>query len=463
MKHEVIDAQVYPDGQLDVLSKIEVSRLLDTSQGGLYRLFRNSSLAVLNCGNPLNDGKELLERYRSFDISLLQEEKGISLLLKNAPASAFVDNTIIKGIGEHLFSVLRDVIYVNDEIYSNPKLDLDTSEGITDAVFHILRNADVLQPDTEPNLVVCWGGHSIGRKEYDYSKEVGYELGLRGFNICTGCGPGAMKGPMKGATIGHAKQRIKNSQYIGLTEPGIIAAEPPNPIVNDLVILPDIEKRLEAFVRLGHAMIVFPGGVGTAEEIFYTLGFLLHPSNKNIPFPLIFTGPESAKDYFIEIDNFIINTLGKEAQNFYEIIIADSEAVAKKIQAGVRKVSEYRENKNDAYYFNWTLNIDPIMQIPFIPNHENILALQLHLHQEKHQLAANIRNALSAIVAGNVKEEGIKAVESKGPFKITGDQNILQPLASLLESFAAMRRMKISDSGYTPCYEIEYSENKVSR
>jgi uncharacterized protein YjhX (UPF0386 family) len=56
MKYEVIDAHVYPDGQLDVLSKIEVSRLLDTSQTGLYRLFRNSSLAVLNCGNPLDDG-----------------------------------------------------------------------------------------------------------------------------------------------------------------------------------------------------------------------------------------------------------------------------------------------------------------------------------------------------------------------------------------------------------------------
>ena len=37
---------------------------------------------------------------------------------------------------------------------------------------------------------------------------------------------------------------------MGLTEPGIITAEAPNPIVNELVILPDIEKRLEAFVRV---------------------------------------------------------------------------------------------------------------------------------------------------------------------------------------------------------------------
>ncbi len=71
-----------------------------------------------------------------------------------------------------------------------------------------------------------------------------------------------MKGPMKGATIAHSKQRVSPGRYIGITEPGIIAAESPNPIVNELVIMPDIEKRLEAFVRLAHGMIIFPGGVG---------------------------------------------------------------------------------------------------------------------------------------------------------------------------------------------------------
>ena len=100
------------------------------------------------------------------------------------------------------------------------RFDLEDTHGITHAVFDILRNARMLKPNVEPNLAVCWGGHSIGRDEYLYTKQVGYELGLRGLDICTGCGPGAMKGPMKGATIGHAKQRIHNGRYVGLTEPG---------------------------------------------------------------------------------------------------------------------------------------------------------------------------------------------------------------------------------------------------
>ena len=107
-----------------------------------------------------------------------------------------------------------------------------------------------------------------------------------------------MKGPMKGATIGHAKQRIGTGRYIGLTEPGIIAAEPPNAIVNQLVIMPDIEKRLEAFVRLAHGVVVFPGGAGTAEEILYILGILLDPRNAEQVLPLVLTGPAESASYF---------------------------------------------------------------------------------------------------------------------------------------------------------------------
>src|SRR5690606_6202687 len=221
-----------------------------------------------------------------------------------------------------------DILYTANEIENNPEFDLSTSEGITDAVFHILRNAEVLESQINSNLVVCWGGHSLSREEYDYSKTVGYDFGLRGMDIGTGCGPGAMKGPMKRATIGHAKQRHHEGRYLGISEPGIIAAESPNPIVNSLIIMPDIEKRLEAFVRLGHGIIVFPGGAGTAEEILYVLGILLHPDNAKLPFPLIFTGPADSADYFKQIHHFIGVTLGEAAQNRYKIIIDDPVTVA---------------------------------------------------------------------------------------------------------------------------------------
>ncbi|MEN8665588.1 MAG: nucleotide 5'-monophosphate nucleosidase PpnN [Polycyclovorans sp.] len=454
MRHDVVDALITPKGSLSVLSRSEVGKLLDASTGGLYLLFRRCSLAVLNSGSYLDDGKELLERYRDFDIRVVPEERGIKLELRNAPAEAFVDGKMIQGIREHLFAVLRDILYVSEELVDNPSFDLSTSEGITDAVFHIVRNADALRPTTHPRLVICWGGHSIPREEYDYSKKVGYELGLRGMDIGTGCGPGAMKGPMKGATIGHAKQRTVGGQYLGITEPGIIAAESPNPIVNALVILPDIEKRLEAFVRMAHGIVVLPGGAGTAEEILYLLGILLHPDNEKLPFPLIFTGPASAREYFRHIDSFIGATLGDAARQRYRIIVDDPPQVAREMLAGIERVRQFRRQHEDAYYFNWMLKVDLAFQQPFVPTHENMAGLDLHRKQPPHLLAASLRRAFSGVVAGNVKDEGIRAVETHGPFEIRGDAGILSAMDDLLSAFVVQQRMKLPGKRYVPCYRI---------
>jgi pyrimidine/purine-5'-nucleotide nucleosidase len=454
MTYDVVDTQLSPEGRLDVLSKAEVHRLLDTRNDGLYDLFRNCALAVLNSGSSTDDGKELLERYKSFSVDIIERERGIKLDIKGAPATAFVDGKMIRGIHEHLFSVMRDVLFIHDEIMLNAAFDIESSAGITDAVFHILRNANVMQPHIDPKLVVCWGGHSISREEYDYTKKVGYELGLRDMDICTGCGPGAMKGPMKGATIGHAKQRIQTGRYLGISEPGIIAAEAPNPIVNDLVIMPDIEKRLEAFVRTGHGIVVFPGGAGTAEEILYLLGILLHPDNAKLPFPLIFTGPASAVDYFRQIDHFIGITLGPDAQKLYKIIVDDPAQVAREMQQGIARVRAFRKSNGDAYYYNWTLKIDHAFQHPFEPTHENMRNLSLHKNQERHLLAANLRRAFSGVVAGNVKESGIRAIEKYGHFEISGDRDIMEPMDALLSSFVLQGRMKLPGMTYTPCYRI---------
>ncbi len=395
-----------------------------------------------------------METYSDFDISLIQEERGIKLRLTNAPSSAFVDGKMITGIKQHLYAILRDIIYTSGDIMENQSLDLSTATGTTDAVFHILRNARVFQPMKLPRLVVCWGGHSISREEYDYTKEVGYQLGLRGLDICTGCGPGAMKGPMKGATIGHAKQHIKHGAYIGLSEPGIITAETPNPIVNHLVVLPDMEKRLEAFVRIAHGLVVFPGGAGTAEEILYVLAILLHQKNRDIPLTLIMTGPASAGDYFGEIENLIRVVFGDRVNDRYKIIVDDPEQVARTVSEEIEMVKSFRDERDDAYYFNWSLRIDHELQIPFVPTHENVRSLNLSREQPVHELASNLRRAFSAIVAGNVKAEGIKQIEQYGVFEINGDPTIMQALDRLLTAFCEQHRMRQPDEAYEPCYRV---------
>jgi predicted Rossmann-fold nucleotide-binding protein len=451
---EFVDAQVGPRGSLEHLSQAEIGKLLDSSQGGLYPLFRKCALAVLNSGADTDNAKEIFDRYASFEIKVVRHAWGIRLEIKNAPAQAFVEGEMIRGIKEHLFAVLRDVVYISNEIIERGRFDLAMSADITNAVFHILRNARLLDFKARPNLVVCWGGHSIGNGEYKYTKKVGYEMGLRGLDVCTGCGPGAMKGPMKGATIGHAKQRIQLGRYIGLTEPGIIAAEPPNPIVNQLVIMPDIEKRLEAFVRMAHGIVIFPGGAGTTEEILYLMGILLDPANREQLLPVVLTGPAESAGYFEHLSRFIAGTLGQTALQRLNIIVDDPAGVARQLVIGTEAVREYRKNQSDSYNFNWLLAVPEDFQHPFEVTHRSMRALQLNRDQPAHQLAANLRRAFSGIVTGNVKEYGIQAIEKYGPYELSGDPQLMKLLDELLAAFVAQLRMKLPGSTYRPCYRL---------
>lgn len=424
---------ISPRGSMDQLSQLEVDRLKQNASSELYQLFRSCSLAVLASGLKSDNACTLFEQYSNFNINVLRRERGIKIELVNPPEAAFVDGNIIAGIQEHLFAVLRDIVYLSDRYDNLKHINLTNSSHITNVVFDILRNAQVI-PRQDPNLVVCWGGHSIDENEYQYTREVGYELGLRSMDICTGCGPGAMEGPMKGAAIGHAKQRVRTARYVGLTEPSIIAAEPPNQIVNELVILPDIEKRLEAFVRLGHGIVIFPGGAGTAEELLYLLGILLNKENANIPFPLVLTGPRESADYFTKIDEFVAATLGEEAQSKYEIVIDDPVRVARIMSHGMTVIKQHRRDTGDSYQYNWSLKIEPEFQLPFVPDHEIMSNLNLYYQPNKADLAANLRRAFSGIVAGNVKMDTMREIERSGPFELRGDKQLMKLMDTLLQA-----------------------------
>ncbi|HIQ40149.1 MAG TPA: LOG family protein [Sulfurivirga caldicuralii] len=433
---------IRPEGTLQILSQQEAQQLSDTSDHGLHELVRQCALAVLNTGSHTDDTLALLKQHPDFDIQVAARGRGVQIILSHPPETALVEGELITGIKHHLFAVLRDLVYTRNDILDSGRFNLDDSAGITHAVFHILRNARLLVPGRLPNIVVCWGGHRIVRNEYDYAKYVGYEMGLRGLDICTGCGLGAMKGPMKGAAVGHHKQRINDGRFIGLSEPGIIAVEPPNPVVTELCILPDIEKRLEAFVRLGHGIVIFPGGAGTLEEIFYLIAILLHPANCHIALPVILTGPEGSQEYFSQLLHFLELSIGLPAQARLTYIHNDAIEVAREMKMAMETVRTDRRNSSDAYYFNWRLHLALELQRPFIPTHENMAALNLSRRLPPHKLAAEIRKAFSGIVAGSVKAPWIRAIEQKGPYRLHGDADLLEALEALVQSLIDQGRLK---------------------
>jgi hypothetical protein len=167
----------------------------------------------------------------------------------------------------------------------------------------------------------------------------------------------------------------------------------------------------------------------------------------------VFTGPKSSAEYFAHIDRFIGATLGDKARQRYKIIVGDPAQAAREMAKGLEAVREFRRAKSDAYNYNWLLKVPPEFQAAFEPTHEAMAKLELRRDLPTHLLAANLRRAFSGIVAGNVKEQGIRAIEKHGPFELHGDRELMTMLDELLGAFVSQKRMKLAGE-YRPCYRL---------
>ena len=130
---EKLDAEIRPEGSLEVLSQLEVEQLRDSGEGGLYPLLRQCMLAVLNSGSAIDNARTMLDSYPDFELGFIQQHRGIKLSLSGAPAEAFVDGKMIRGIRELLFAVLRDIVYTRNVIIDSGRFDLESGAGTTDS------------------------------------------------------------------------------------------------------------------------------------------------------------------------------------------------------------------------------------------------------------------------------------------------------------------------------------------
>lgn len=96
---------------------------------------------------------------------------------------------------------------------------------------------------------------------------------------------------------------------------------------------------------MAHGIVIFPGGPGTAEELLYILGIMMHPDNADQPMPIVLTGPKESEEYFRSIDAFIRDTLGEEGQKHYQIVIDDPAEVARIMKRSMEDVRLHRKEK----------------------------------------------------------------------------------------------------------------------
>ena len=147
---------------------------------------------------------------------------------------------------------------------------VDPTHVLDKAIYQLwetINDLDQIQPErVEHYRVSVFGSSRIRRGDpiYEDVKKLSYELAKMGVDIVTGGGPGLMEAANAGAMEGQVDSHARS---FGLAI-HLPTEEQANPFVNKVFRHRTFFSRLHHFVRLSSAFIVFPGGIGTALELF---------------------------------------------------------------------------------------------------------------------------------------------------------------------------------------------------
>ena len=179
---------------------------------------------------------------------------------------------------------------------------------------------------------------NVGTKWYEEAKLFGMLMAAEGFGIITGGGPGIMKAANHGA-----KEVAGKSIGIGIELPFEAGM---NPYVDLGIECRYFFTRKVMFLKYSQGFVVFPGGLGTLDELFEAL--TLAQTGHNIKYPIVLVG----KKYWAGLIDWIKNTLvedGKMSEkdlDLFRIVDTAVEARDKVIEYH----NKYKENNTDTNF-----------------------------------------------------------------------------------------------------------------
>jgi uncharacterized protein (TIGR00730 family) len=130
--------------------------------------------------------------------------------------------------------------------------------------------------------VSCFGSARVGEDDprYELARATGRRLGRAGFPVITGGGPGLMEAANRGA-------QEAGGVSVGLNIE-LPFEEKANPYQDIELTFHYFFTRKLMFVRYATAFVVFPGGLGTLDELFEAL--VLIQTDKIRHFPVVLMG-----------------------------------------------------------------------------------------------------------------------------------------------------------------------------
>lgn len=156
-------------------------------------------------------------------------------------------------------------------------------------LWETINDLDQIQPERVEHYRVSIFGSSrirLGDPIYEEVKKLSAELAKLGVDIVTGGGPGLMEAANSGAKEGRGETGKSFSLGLAIHLPTEEAA---NPFVDKVFRHRTFFSRLHHFIRLSSAFIVFPGGIGTALELFMVWQLLQVKHMKEHPLILVGT------------------------------------------------------------------------------------------------------------------------------------------------------------------------------
>ncbi len=151
-----------------------------------------------------------------------------------------------------------------------------------------------------------------GDPYYAMAVELGRELSVEGFTVITGGGPGIMEAANKGA-------REVNGESIGLNI-DLPFEQKPNPFISKALSFRYFFCRKVMFSKYSIAIVAFPGGFGTMDELFEHL--TLVQTMKIPPMPIILVGSDFWNDMISWIKKDLLGRrlISHDDLNLYHLV-----------------------------------------------------------------------------------------------------------------------------------------------